>query len=85
MFNPIIGLSKQLRYGGVAEMITTRTLVPGIKNFEHMPETMQAFQLNILVVNLQYVTLLVNLLCSLEVVVNFFPCKNDSFIDGWFQ
>ena len=54
-----------------------------------MPETMQAFQLNILVVNLwqasSYVTLLVNVLCSLEVVVNFLPCKNDSFIDGWFR
>ena len=80
MFNPIIGLSKQLRYGSVAEMITTRTLMPEIKNFEHMSETACAFQLNILVVNLhQYVTLLVNLLCSLEVVVNFFPCKNDFY------
>ena len=68
MFNPIIGLSKQLRYGSVAEMITTWTLIPGIKDFEHMPETGFPTEYSGCdSLASQYVTLLVNLLCSLEV------------------
>ena len=58
-------------------MITARTLIPEIKNIEHMPETGFSTEYSACEsLASQYVTLLVNLLYSLEVVVNF-------FIDGW--
>ena len=86
MFNPIIhgvGLRIQLRYGNATKIIATRTLISRIENFQHMLKTrLSTAYSGCESFASQYVTLLVSIICSLELVANFFPHKNNSFIDS---